>query len=142
MRNSLLYTFLAILCSCTIKTEVEGIRIGNSLSENQDFSTNKKFIDLIHKSINRNADAFAELLKFECGGAAGCYDLGSVITQIVYRTGERDFLNMVSSFSREQKSAIRNYLEVGLEYGYSLTRDTPNKSIESQFPMLIKTLEE
>lgn len=82
----------------------------------------------------------AELLKFKCGDAASCYDLGSVITQIVYRVGERDFSKMVSNFSRKQKRDVRNYIEVGLEYGYRLIKDMPNKSIEQQFPLLNESL--
>jgi hypothetical protein len=131
---------LTVLTSCTINTSVDSVQIGNTLQEQQDFSTNKRFAKLVHQSLNRNAEAFAELLRFPCGGAAGCYDLGSVITQIVYKVGEQNFSEMIKNFSKEQKRDILNYLEVGLEYGYNLEKSAPNKTVDQQFPFLNKSL--
>ncbi|MGE5107776.1 MAG: hypothetical protein ACM3H8_09540 [Sphingobacteriales bacterium] len=140
MRHSVIIIFLTILISCTTKTRVDGVQIGNTLHEQQDFSTNIRFAELIHQSLNRNTEAFAELLRFPCGGAAGCYDLGSVITQIVYKVGEQNFSEMIKNFSKEQKHDIRNYLEVGLEYGYRVEKSAPNKTVDQQFPFLNKML--
>jgi len=140
MRHFLIILILTVLSSCSKKTIVEGVQIGNTLYEQQNLSTNKKFASLIHKSLNRDTEAFGELLRFKCGGAAGCYDLGSVITQIVYRLGEQNFSEMIKNFSNEQKRDIRNYLEVGLEYGYRLEKSTANKTVDQQFPFLSKSL--
>ena|SRR5436190_14230814 len=140
MRHFLIIIVLTVLTSCTINTSVDSVQIGNTLQEQQDFSTNKRFAKLVHQSLNRNAEAFAELLRFPCGGAAGCYDLGSVITQIVYKVGEQNFSEMIKNFSKEQKRDILNYLEVGLEYGYNLEKSAPNKTVDQQFPFLNKSL--
>lgn len=141
MRLFLIIIVLTTLSSCTTRTSVDGVRIGNTLQEQQDVSTNKRLGELIHQSLNHNADAVAELLRFPCGGAAGCYDLGSVITQIAYNVGEKNFSEMIKNFPKEQKRDILNYLEVGLEYGYRLEKSTPNKTVQQQFPFLYKNLE-
>jgi len=137
-RAYLLFVVCLFLVCC--KTEVENIKIGNTLYEQQDLSTNKRFADLIKRTLSRDSAALIELINFNCGGAAGCYDLGSVITQIVNRIGEYKFLKMVSQFSNQQKLQIRNFIVVGLEYGYRLNVDMENKTIDKQFPEIDKIL--
>src|SRR5690606_27510543 len=105
--------------------------IGQSLEQN------KKLSELITQTLNKDSNALSELTEFWCGGGAGCYDLGFVFTQIVYRIGESDFLNMASNLNQTQKSSLKGFLDVGFEYGNYEKRRT-----ETEFPKLSEFLTE
>lgn len=136
----LIYFLFFITFSSCVTTEVKGIKIGHTLYEQQDFITNKKFCMLINQTLNQNSSALIALLNFPCGGAAGCYDLGSVISQIAYKIGEQDFFKMINIFSKKQKTEIRSFIEVGLKYGFRLNNNRPNKTLDEEFPLLSKAL--
>jgi hypothetical protein len=95
---------------------------------------------LISRSLHHDSQALAELVAFDCGGAAGCYDLGDVFIQILCRVGEPEFMRMTASFSPQQQQEVRSFLEVGLEYGGSSVRKQLGNSIHEQFPLLDRQL--
>lgn len=68
---------------------------------------NQRFRSLTEKTIKKDWQALVELSHFPCGGGAGCYDLGIVITEIAYRIGEADFIAMVKELTQIQKRRIR-----------------------------------
>jgi hypothetical protein len=76
-----------------------------------------------------------------CGGAAGCYDLGFIITQIIYRIGEKEFASMVKKLNKEETNSIEGLIMAGLEYGDN-DKDgkMDDKRIENEFPELQKLL--
>lgn len=120
--------------SCKEKV-VDGIEIGQDLYIGQSVKENKKLSELITQTLNKDSNALSELTEFWCGGGAGCYDLGFVITQIVYRIGETDFIKMAEKLTEKQKSSLKGFLDVGFEYG-----DYENKKSETEFPKLTKIL--
>jgi hypothetical protein len=77
------------------------------------------------------------LTEFWCGGGAGCYDLGFVTTQLVYRIGENDFMKMAEKLTEKQKNELRDLLSVGFEYG-----NYTDKNIVTEFPNLNRFLTE
>ncbi|MCF7559461.1 hypothetical protein L3X39_02340 [Sabulilitoribacter multivorans] len=71
---------------------------------------------LIKKSLNKDVKAIISLKNFPNGGAASSYDLGFVITQIIYRLGEEEFISLVKKFPKNEQN-FEGLIDVGLEYG-------------------------
>jgi hypothetical protein len=92
-------------------------------------------------TLNKDENALTKLNNFWCGDAAGCYDLGFVVTQIIYRLGEDEFIKMVVKLDRERISGLEGLIAAGLEYGDN-NKDgkMDNKQIENEFPKLHKIL--
>ncbi|WP_089373567.1 hypothetical protein [Dokdonia pacifica] len=137
MKNAIIYFILIFtLFSCKQK-EVDGIEIGQTLYANQSLEQNRKLTELISQILNKDSNALSELTEFWCGGGAGCYDLGFVTTQLVYRIGENDFIKMAEKLTEKQKILLSGLLSVGFEYGYYT-----EKNIVTEFPKLNKLLTE
>ncbi len=124
------------LLSCK-ENEVNGIEIGHTLFTNQSLGENKKLTDLITQTLNKDSKALSELTGFWCGGGAGCYDLGIILSQIVYKMGESEFIKIASELESDRKKSLKGLLNAGLEYGYE-----PDRKIEIEFQNLNKILTE
>jgi len=107
---------ITLLTSCR-QSNVEGIIIGSTLYGNQDYSTNRALCNIITRALNNDQKALIELTEFWCGGAAGCYDLGYVLTQIINKTNEKEFIKLTNELTQKQKNEILGLIAVGLEYG-------------------------
>lgn len=72
---------------------------------------------------------------------AGCYDLGFIVTQIIYKLGERDFMTMVNNLDNKEIRIFEGLIMTGLEYGNN-DRDSKldNKRFENEFLNLYKLL--
>lgn len=128
------------LASCSLN-EVDGIRIDQTLYENQSFVKQQELRQLIRQTLNRDEKALAKLSDFWCGGGAGCYDLGFVITQIIYRVGEKDFIAMASTLDSKQSAVLESLITAGLEYGdQNKDGKVDNRRIETEFPALSELL--
>lgn len=128
------------LASCSLN-EVDGIWIGETLYDNQSFAKQQELRQLIRQTLNRDEKALAKLSDFWCGGGAGCYDLGFVITQIIYRIGEKDFIAMASTLASKQSAVIESLITAGLEYGdQNNDGKVDNRRIETEFPALSELL--
>ncbi|MEG0984729.1 hypothetical protein, partial [Algoriella sp.] len=69
------------------------------------------------------------------------YDLGYVLTQIIYMIGEDEFLKTINNFTNDEKEILISFINVGLEYGdndYDNIQD--NRKIENEFPIIQQTL--
>ena len=128
------------MVSCK-QNEVEGILIDQTLCVNQTLSKNKELRQLIKQTLNKDEKALAKLNAFWCGGGAGCYDLGFVITQIIYRQGEQEFMTMVDKLNYKEIRGLESLIMAGLEYGDN-DKDgkMDNKKIENEFPKLFELL--
>lgn len=128
------------LVSCK-QNKVEGILIDHTLYENQSFSKNKELSQLIKKTLNKDEEALAKLNDFWCGGGAGCYGLGFIFTQIIYRIGEQDFIKMVDKLSYEKLKGLEWWIMLGLEYGDN-DKDgkMDHRKIENEFPELLSLI--
>lgn len=135
----LLATFF--VCGCKQKS-VKGVIIGSTLYEGQTAADNRKLCDIIDRALNKERTALLELIGFNCGGAAGCYDLGYVVTQIVNRIGEKEIIQLTKDFTKPQRNELLGLIEVGLEYGdnnYDGKMDEAR--IEATYPILEKALD-
>jgi len=132
----------ASCCGGCQKRGVEGISINGTLTDRQDYTTNRRMCQLISRSLHHDSQALAQLVALDCGGAAGCYDLGDVILQILCQVGEPEFMRMTANFSLQQQREVRSFLEVGLEYGGSSVRKRLGNFIHEQFPLLDNQLAE
>jgi hypothetical protein len=135
MKNFTLYFLLIITLFSCKKSEVSGIEIGQDLYIGQSLEQNRKLSELITQTLNKNSNALSELTEFWCGGGAGCYDLGIILSQIVYKLGESEFIQLVEELNSNQKNNLKGLLNAGLEYGYE-----PDRKIQSEFPKLYKNL--
>lgn len=137
MRNLTIYLLLIFtILSCKEK-EIDGIEIGQTLYANQSLEQNEKLTELITRTLNKNSNALSELTNFWCGGGAGCYDLGTVLSDIIYKMNEVEFIKLASKLETEKKNSLKGLLDVGLEYGYE-----PGRKIETEFPKLNRILTE
>ena len=138
---SLLLIFLT-LNSCK-QEETNGIEIAETLYVHQDYKTNKELRKLINEALDQNEKAIPKLTNFPCGGGAGCYDLGFVLTQIIYQIGENDFNQMVLLLDTNEIKGLRSLIRVGLEYGdHNNDGKVDDRRIEKEFPTLNTTLKE
>ncbi len=124
------------ILSCK-ENEVDGIEIGQDLYVGQSLEQNKKLTELITQTLNKDSNALSDLTEFWCGGGAGCYDLGTVLSDIVYKMNETEFIKLASKLETEKKNSLKGLLRAGLEYGYE-----PGRKIEIEFPNLNKILTE
>ena len=134
MKKKLAFILICLAILGCKNKEVQGIIIGDTLLVLQSYSENKELCHLIERALNKDSEALVGLINFPCGGAAGCYDVGYIVSQLVYRIGEHEFIQMTSKLTKQQQIEIRNYIEVGLEYGHN------NLKIEHEFPELDKIL--
>lgn len=141
-RKTILTTFIIglTLVSCK-QNEVEGILIDHTLYENRSFSEIRELRQLIRETLNKDEKSLVKLTDFWCGGGAGCYDLGFIVTQIIYKLGEKDFMTMVNKLDNKEIRELEGLIMAGLEYGDN-DRDgkMDNKRFENEFPELLQIL--
>jgi len=126
------------LISCNPK-EVDGIIIGNNLEYKDNFEN--KISDLIKLTLQKDQNALRKLKNYSCQGGASCYNLGYVITQIIYKLGEIEFISIIDNLDKKELFGIEGLIEVGLKYGdnnYDGKMD--NRKFENEFPNLKKVL--
>ena len=128
--------------SCKIDN-VDGVIIGDTLFAHQSFKDNMRMEKLIKEALNKDEKAIIELIKFPNGGAASGYDLGYVITQIIYRLGEDEFINSIKNTPLKDLNELLGLISVGLEYGDNDYDDKmDDKRINIEFPKLNTYLNE
>ena len=133
---------LAFLITACKQNEVKGIIIDSTLYTNQSISENKELRLLIEQTLNKDETALAKLSDFWCGGASGCYDLGFIVTQIIYKLGVEDFVTMVEKLGQKERTVLYSLIQGGPEYGDN-DRDgkEDNELIENEFRALFILLQ-
>ncbi|MFV0187666.1 hypothetical protein OBK20_09895 [Empedobacter falsenii] len=142
MRIEIFLIFILIfIVSC--KTEkVDGIIIGETLLVHQSYTENKELKIIIEKCLNKEEDGFKRLNSFNCGGGSGCYELGFVLTQIIYRIGEKNYLIAIKNLDKLTQTQLSSLIRAGLEYGdndYDNIQD--NKKLNVEFPRIYNLTE-
>lgn len=141
--NKLIISILFLsLVSCK-QDNIEGVEIKKTFLEHQSLNENKKLVSLIQGTLKGDFKALRRLNHFPCGGGSGCYDKGFIITQIIYKIGEDNFIKMVGKLDKNELFGIENYIKAGLEYGDN-NKDgkMDNFKPENEFPILMKKLSE
>jgi hypothetical protein len=136
----IIFICISTLISCD-HAEVDGVFIDHTLYENLTIPKQIELKKLIRETLKKDETALTQLNKFWCGGGAGCYDLGFIVTQIIYRLGEDEFIKMAAKLDREKLLGLEGLIAAGLEYGDN-NKDgkMDNKKIETEFPKLYKML--
>ncbi|QCK16136.1 hypothetical protein [Mangrovivirga cuniculi] len=138
---SLLIILLSITVSSCKQKEVEGIKISETLYIHQDYRTNWELRHLIRQTLNKDSKALAGLANFNCGDGEACYELGFVITQITYKMGEADFINLLGQLDQKELSVLEGFIRVGLEYGDNDGNGKMDKKrIHEEFPGIYNLL--
>ncbi len=115
--------------------------IGHTLFIHQTLKENRELKKLIIKSLNKDENAIIDLKDFWCGGGAGCYDLGYIITQIIYRLGEDYFVELMSNQCEDELKGLEGLIYAGLEYGdNNYDGKADNNRLENEFPKLFDSL--
>ncbi|QTV04985.1 hypothetical protein [Faecalibacter bovis] len=136
--KSLYIIFLSIFIffGC-LDANVNGIIINDSLLSQQSYNKNQTLKKIIIRCLNQESSAFKDLQSFECGGAAGCYNLGYILTQIIFKIGEDNYIKTTSQLPHQIQEYLKAFIRVGLEYGdnnYDGVMD--NLRIKSTFPKI------
>jgi hypothetical protein len=113
------------------------VKIDHTLYENLNSNERRELKQLIKQTLKGDNESLTELINFDCGGAAGCYDLGFVLTQIINKLGESKFSEMLSRLSDKSAYELEGLISVGLEYGDNEQKGKIDKTkIELAFPNL------
>src|SRR5690606_25563875 len=112
----LIFSFFASLISCSVK-EYDGIEIPYSIHIRTDF-LDRKVRNVIKSALNNEPNSFKDLIELsdEVDGESA-YDLCYVLTQIINRIGEDNFLELTKELSNDEKQLLKSFIMVGLEYG-------------------------
>jgi hypothetical protein len=125
------------------KEKVDGILIVNTLFVHQSVSENNRMEKLINKTHKNNKNTIVNLTQFPNDGAASSYDLGYVLTQIIYRIGEEKFAKTIIDLPTKKLENIEGLITVGLEYGdTNYDGEMDEMKIEIEFPKLHGILSE
>ena len=134
MKQLFFIVTILLLTGCK-QDNVNGIQIDDTLYTHQSYSENKEFCKLIKLTLDKDVSSLDSLIEWNCGGGAGCYDLGFVIVQIIYKMGESDFNKFCMNLDSNKKLRLVDLIMAGLEYGYESTR-----SFKVEFPLLYSNL--
>jgi hypothetical protein len=143
MVKNIIFIFLILTIISCKKEKIDGIIIGDTLFVHQSVSENRKMVNLINHALKKDKNAIIEIINFPNGGAASSYDLGYVLTQIIYRIGESEFADILKKIPKSERNEIEGLIAVGLEYGdndYDGKMD--ERRMETEFPKLTEILNE
>ncbi len=122
---------------------VDGIVIGETLLIHQSYKQNRELKGLILKVLDHDKNAVSELIMFPNGGGEGSYNLGYVITQVIHRIGEKEFIELISGLSDVDLNILEDQIAVGLEYGDNDSDGIMDyQYIEDVFPQLNRIINE
>ncbi|MBA5628280.1 hypothetical protein [Moheibacter lacus] len=128
---SLFYAFLF----CT-KNEESGVKFGNIFTNHQNYISNLEFRKNIKKALNQDENGIIWLYEVPVDGESS-YEMGYIITQIIYKIGEEKYLKMVKKLNIDQQRFALGYITVGLEYGDNdYDGEMDNTKFENEFPLL------
>ncbi|MGV0847044.1 hypothetical protein ACTS9T_10795 [Empedobacter falsenii] len=143
MIKNIAIKFISILIftiSCTVK-EYRKVVIPYSINNRSDLMS-WKLKGIIDSAFRMESDAFRDFIVLSnTVEGESAYDLGYVLTQIIYMIGEDEFLKTINNLTNDEKAILISFINVGLEYGdndYDNIQD--NKRIEDEFPLIQQKL--
>lgn len=140
MKRALVIFLMLTFGGCK-KEKVEEIIIGETLLNHQSLFENQKLEILICQSLKKDKNSIIALKNFPNGGAGSAYDLGYILTQIIYKMGEDDFASVLREIPKSERNEIEGLIAVGLEYGNNdYNGKIDNEKLKSEFPILYKIL--
>ena len=138
MKRILIALFIMFSLISCLKNNINGIIISDTLLSNQSFQENKNLNKIINQCLNKEFNGFKKLLEFNCGDGARCYDLGYILTQIIFRIVEDDYIKVISKLSKKDQINLNSFIKVGLEYGdNNYDEKMDNLRINDTFPKIV-----
>lgn len=138
MKRILIALFIMFSLISCLKNNINGIIISDTLLSNQSFQENKNLNKIINQCLNKEFNGFKKLLEYNCGDGAGCYDLGYILTQIIFRIGEDDYIKVISKLSKKEQINLNSFIKVGLENGdNNYDEKMDNLRINDTFPKIV-----
>lgn len=67
-----------------------------------------------------DVSALRKMVRYDCGGGAGCYGLGHILAQLAYQLGDDKISQMAEQLNETDKGYFDLWLGMGLEYGYDI----------------------
>ncbi len=116
--------------------QVKNIHLGNTLVQNQGLKENGELVKLVTDVLNEKRSSLGKLIHFDCGGLSSCYDLGFILTQLIYEIGEQKFVTISNEFDKTSLHQLSDFIDVGLAFGYKMKPD----KIAEEFPILRKLI--
>lgn len=98
---------------------------------------NIDYCKLLNESIKGNDSSIRQLALLKIYDGAG-YDHGAVVVDLIGLIGEDKFIYSLTTINNEQKKWIKEYIEVGLEYGNNVNLQT--QTFKEAFPKIYKFL--
>lgn len=138
MKRILIALFIMFSLISCLKNNINGIIISDTLLSNQSFQENKNLNKIINQCLNKEFNGFKKLLEYNCGEGTGCYNLGYILTQIIFRIGEDDYIKVISKLSKKDQINLNSFIKVGLEYGdNNYDEKMDNLRINDTFPKIV-----
>lgn len=119
---------------------IDGIQFGETWLLYNDSCRNKALQQAVRQSLALNPKGLKALSAIDCD-SAGCYDLGAVYTQVIYRAGDKHIAAMIPALDEREKKRFASLLPAGLEYGGLVNpKGNGTKQIETEFPAVYRQL--
>lgn len=139
---SILYILTILLLGCK-ESDVQGIYIGETLNAHLNYDKQTKLRTLIEGSIKKDSTSIENLINFKINGGASGYDLGFILSQIVYRIGEKEIVSLIQNLEFSTQMKFKSLVDVGLEYGdQNNDKIQDNSRLKIEFPILSKLFED
>ena len=123
---------IGISCENNRCTSIADIEVSELLlisSNKQDYN----YCELLKKAVVEDKNSIKELSLLEFYDAVG-YDHGSVIVDLILLIGETKYIDAIKDITPKEKSTIKAYIDVGLEYGNNSA--LKDKNLKTAFPEL------
>lgn len=131
---------LFLYCDLGEKREsTDGIEFGETWVFYNSSCANRKMQKAVRQTLDLNPEGLKALSVMECD-SAGCYDLGGVFTQIIYRVGDRQTAAMLPALNEREKKRFASLLPAGLEYSTANPKGNGTKEVETEFPAVYRQL--
>jgi len=126
----IIIVFLLFACNNDKCKNVQDIVVSNLILETIDSS--KNYCNLLDKAIRGDKSSIEKISLLNLYDGSG-YDHGFVLIQLIEKIGEDSYIKALKKkgLSNDEKSKIKSYLDVGLEYG---SKENKNKMLKDIYP--------
>lgn len=120
---------------CKSVADIEVSELLRISSNKQDYN----YCELLSKAVKEDENSIKKLSLLQFYDAVG-YDHGSVIVDLILLIGETKYIEAIDDITPKEKSTIKAYIDVGLEYGNNPA--VKDKTLKTAFPELSAFLNE
>ncbi|WP_028102281.1 hypothetical protein [Pseudoduganella violaceinigra] len=119
---------------------VEGVRVYETVLGTQSIIEQYRYHRALKSLVAElDIDALKYLLSADCGGAAGCYDHGTTLVEVLLKAGDRPFSALVFKLDKQESELLYSYFDAGYEYG-GFTDSPDWTTFKKHFPLTFEAL--